>query len=170
MNLEQSLNLARADNVAFREIYDSTINRVYSFVLLRVRNKEAALDICQDIYLSFWKSLPNFTYMSDSHFYSFLFTIARREIIRARTKIKDTVEFNETFDIPFEDKVKEDYRVLLSKVQNLKDNERLCIELRYFQDLKFSEIAETLDISENNAKVLHHRAIKKLKESLNIYE
>lgn len=170
MNLETSLNLARADDTAFREIYDLTIDRVYSFVLLRVKNKELALDICQDIYLSFWKSLPNFTYISDSHFYAFLFKVARRQLIRARTKMKETVEFDETFDIPFEDKEKEDYRVLLEKVQNLKENERLCIELRYFQDLKFQDIAETLDISENNAKVIHHRAIKKLKESLHIYE
>ncbi|MDP2789254.1 MAG: sigma-70 family RNA polymerase sigma factor [bacterium] len=170
MNLEQSLKLAREDNTAFREIYDSTINRVYSFVLLRVRNKELALDICQDTYLSFWKSLPRFEYMSDSQFYAFLFKVARRQLIRARMKMRETVELDEAYDIPIEGEEREDYRVLLSKVQNLKESERLCVELRYFKDLKFQDIAEILGVSENNAKVIHHRAIKKLKEDLQIYE
>ena len=170
MNLEQCLSVAREDNTAFKEIYDLTINRVYSFVLLRVGNKELALDICQDTYLSFWKSLPRFRYMSDSQFYAFLFKVARRQLIRARTKMRETVELDETYDIPSEDGEREDYRVLLSKIQNLKENERLCVELRYFKDLKFQEIAEILGVSENNAKVLHHRAIKKLKEDLQIYE
>ena len=160
MNLEQSLNLARADNTAFKEIYDLTISRVYSFVLLRVRNKDLALDICQDTYLSLWQSLPNFTYMGDSQFYAFLFKVARRQLIRARTKVRVTVEFDEAYDIPSEDREKEDYRVLLGKIRNLKENERLCIELRYFKDLKFQEIAEILGVSENNANVLTHRAIK----------
>lgn len=170
MNLEQSLSLAREDNTAFKEIYDLTISRVYSFVLLRVNNKETALDTCQDIYLSFWKSLPNFKYISDSHFYAFLFKVARRQLIKARAKIVETVELDEIFDIPIEDENKEDYRVLLRGVQNLKENERLCIELRYFQDLKFQDIALILGISEDNAKVLHYRAIKKLRENIKIYE
>ena len=84
--------------------------------------------------------------------------------------MRETVELDETYDIPSEDGEREDYRVLLEKVRNLKENERLCIELRYFKDLKFQEIAEILGVSENNAKVLHHRAIKKLKEDLQIYE
>lgn len=170
MNLEQCLSMAKEDNLAFKEIYDLTISQVYSFVLLRTKDKAQALDICQNIYLSFWNSLPNFHYMGEPHFYAFLFKIARRQISKARIKIRSNVDIDEVFDIPAEEGVKEDYRALLGQVENLKENERLCIELRYFKDLKFQDIAGVLNISENYAKVLHHRAIIKLRENVHIYE
>ena len=59
---------------------------------------------------------------------------------------------------------------LLRQVERLGDNERLCLELRYFGDLSFSQIAENMGIKENNAKVLHHRAIIKLREFIPNYE
>lgn len=170
MNLEQSLSRAMHDNTAFKEVYDLTISRVYSFVLLRTRDRALALDICQDIYLSFWNSLAGFQYISEPHFYAFLFKVARGRLAKARVKIRPTVDLDEVFDIPDEGDEPEDYRMLLSKIEELKENERLCIELRYFEDLKFQDIALVLGISESNAKVLHHRAIKKLRESIKKYE
>lgn len=164
MNLEYSLKEARVDSTAFKEIYDLTINRVYSFVLLRTGDKEVALDICQNVYLSLWQSLGRFKYMGEAHFYSYLFKITRGEISRARKKIKPTVELEELYDIPVEDPAHEDYRALIREMNELKEEERTCLELRYFQDLKFKEVGETLGISENYAKVLHHRAIGKLKD------
>lgn len=170
MNLEQILKNASEDNLAFREVYDLTIKRVYAYVFLRVRNRDLALDICQNIYLALWQSLKNFKFISEPHFYSFLFTIARRQVSKARSKIKTTVTIDEGFDIQAPEVEKEDYRVLLASVRNLKENERLCIELRYFKDLKFQDIAVILGTTENNAKVIHHRAIQKLKRELNIYD
>ncbi|MDQ5954417.1 MAG: hypothetical protein QG583_345 [Patescibacteria group bacterium] len=167
MNLEKSIELAQGDNTAFKEIYDLTINRVYSFVLYRIKDKGEALDICQDIYFSLWKYLPKFQYISEVHFYAFLFKVARRQLIKARAKSMNKVDLDEIFDIPSEDGEKEDYRNLLQNIQTLKDNERITIELRYFEDLKFEDIALSLGISENNAKVIHHRAINKLRKFLN---
>lgn len=171
MNLEESLNLARTDNSAFRQIYDLTINRVYFFVLLRTKNREVALDVCQNVYLSLWQSLGKFRYMGEPHFYAFLFTITRRQLSREwKKKNGQTIDIEEVFDIPGEPEAHEDYRVLLAEMDSLKEEERLCLELRYFEDLKFQDIGDSLGISENYAKVLHHRAIKKLKNKLEIYE
>lgn len=170
VNLADTLERAVEDNLAFREIYDLTIDRVYSFVLLRTKNKSEALDICQNIYLSLWESLGKFEYRGDAHFWAFLFTIAKRQIFRSRLKTKPNVDLEQALDIPAEAEEKEDYRFLISKMGELRDKERLCLELRYFDDMKFEDIAQTLDISENNAKVLHHRALKKLKEKIETYE
>ena len=170
MDLEHILQKAQENEGGFKEIYDLTINRVFSFVLLRIKNREEALDICQNIYLSFWKSLSKFTYISDAHFYSFLFTVARRQIIKARIKKKENIPLDDIYDVEAPEAEKEDYRFLLRQVERLGDNERLCLELRYFGDLSFSQIAENMGIKENNAKVLHHRAIIKLREFIPNYE
>ncbi len=169
MNLEQMIEAAKANDAAFKEIYDLTINRVYSFVLLRIRDRSEAHDICQDIYSSLWKMLPKFKYISDAHFFAYLFQIARRTLIKARMKWKGQVDLEEIYDLPSNEKGPEDYRILLSCLQKLKDNERTVLELRYFEDMKFGEIAAMLGVTENNAKVLHHRAIQKLKDMLQMY-
>lgn len=170
MNLEESLIQSRTDSKAFKYVYDLTISRVYSFVLLRTKDKALALDICQEIYLALWNALSGFQYVDEHHFYAYLFQIARRQVWKARKKARATLSLDEAFDIPDEGDYFADYRALLGQVEKLKEKERLCIELRYFEDRKFSEIAEALGTSENNAKVIHHRAIKKLKESVSKYE
>lgn len=170
MNLEKTLAKAQADESAFKEIYDLTINQVFSFVLLRIGNRELALDICQNIYSDMWQYLPRFTYMGDAHFYAFLFKVARRQIIKTRKKNPPHVDLETLYDIRAEEKEHEDYRTLLREMHKLNENEKSCLELRYYQDLSFFDVALRLGITENNAKVLHHRALKKLKENLKIYE
>lgn len=170
MNLEHILEKAKENHEGFKEIYDLTINQLFSFVLLRTKDRDKALDLCQDIYLSFWRSLPNFQYMGDAHFYAFLFKVARRQIIKARIKNVEEVRLDDIFDIQAPEAQKEDHRFLLKEIDRLSEKEKLCIELRYFSDLKFSEIASILETTENNSKVLHHRAITKLKEFTSKYE
>ncbi len=168
-NLKELLERAKKDENAFREIYDFTVDRVFDFVILRLQNKEETKEVLQEIYLSFWKSLPNFEYISDEHFYGFLWKVVRRQIYKKRLKKIKTVPLEEIYDIPEEEREKEDYRFLLNNLKNLKEKERLVVELRYFANLSFEEVSKALDISLSNAKVLHHRAIKKLKISLKKY-
>ncbi len=166
-NLEDLLERAKTDENAFREIYEFTIDRVFRYVLLRVQKKEDVKEIVQEIYLSFWKSLPKFTYISDEHFYGFLWQVVRRRIIKARSRQQNTVSLEEIYDLPSDESPKEDYRHLLQKISSLREKERLVVELRYFCNNSFAEIAQILNITETNAKVIHHRAISTLRKLFN---
>ncbi len=170
MDLEKIIKRAKEGDEGFRELYDETIDRVYSYVLVRTRSKQETSEICQDIYVSLWKSLQRFEYISPAHFWAYLWTVVRRELIRSRAKRKDMVSLEEIYDIPDEPEQHEDYRYLLETLGSLKERQRLVVELRYFSDLTFSEVAEALGISENNAKVIHTRAIETLKSKLQNYE
>ena len=166
-NMENMLERAKTDESAFREIYDITIDRVFSYTLLRVRSKDDAKEIVQEIYLSFWKSLPKFRYISDEHFYGFLWQVVRRRIIKYRSVKRETVSIEDIYDVPEDVSEKEDYRHLLKYVTNLTEKERSVVELRYFENYAFKEVADALGVTESNAKVLHHRAIANLKKNLN---
>ncbi len=170
MSLEEILQRTKADEAYFRSLYDLTISRVFHYISLRTGDREQAKEISQDVYLSLWKSLPKFTYISDGHFYSFLFTVVRREIIRAGKRKRETVPIEDFYDVASFEENREDYRQLLTQVDSLKEKESIIIKLRYFQDLDFQTISETLGITLGNAKVLHHRALKKLKDLLPGYE
>ena len=51
-------------------------------------------------------------------------------------------------------------------IANMPEKYRDVVMLRLYAELPFSEIAETLKITENSAKVLFHRAKKMLTEEL----
>ena len=169
-DIESLVRRAQNDEHAFREVYDTTIDRVFAYVLLRVRNREDAKELVQEIYVSLWKSLPKFTWQGEESFYGFLWLVVKRRLIRSWLHRPRTVSLDEVYDISAEESPQEDYRHLLSKISLLKKQERLVIELRYFAHNTFDELSRTLGIKESNAKVIHHRALKKLRESLGTYE
>lgn len=169
-NLKELLEKATYDELAFRDIYENTVDRVFGYVLVRVGNRDNAKEITQEVYLSLFQSFPNFRYESDEAFYGFLWKITRRQIIKSRRKKRvKTVPFLPEYDIPEEESY-EDYQYLIHALQNLKETYRAVIELRYFQHYSFHEIANSLGITETNAKVIHQRAIHKLRESIRTHE
>lgn len=173
MDLDQIFKSGDGKDVDFRAIYDLTIDKVFSYVLLRTQDRDWSKEIVQDIYLSLWKSLPKFEYISQAHFYGFLFTVVRRKLWKARIRFVKNVSLEDVYDFIEDESYeenKEDYRVLLKEISSLKNKERMVLELRYFSNFSFGEIGSALNISENNAKVLHHRAINKLRSRIPEYE
>ncbi len=169
MDLERIIERAKQGDEGFRELYDITIDRVYAFTLARTRDKHEASEICQETYLSLWKSLQRFEYNSPAEFWAFLWKVVRRQIIKWHGRKPDMASLEEIYDVPAEPELHEDYRFLLSVLATLPERQRLVVELRYFSDLSFSELAEMLGITESNAKVLNHRALEALKSKLKMY-
>ncbi len=169
-DIEKIIERAKESDEGFRELYEKTIDRVYAFVLLRTRDKAETSEICQEAYLSLWKSLQRFEYNSPAQFWAFLWKVVRRQIIKWRGRLPDMASLEEIYDIPEEPEIREDYRFLLSILATLPERQRLVVEQRYFLNLHFGEIAERLGISETNAKVLNHRALLSLRKKLKSYE
>lgn len=61
---------------------------------------------------------------------------------------------------------KEICRTLTTSIESLKEKERLVITFYYYEELKYAEIAEILEISESRVCQIHTKAITKLKEDL----
>ena len=51
------------------------------------------------------------------------------------------------------------------KINNLDQDQRELIEMRFFDELSFKEIAEILDTTEANAKMKVYRILEKVKKS-----
>lgn len=166
---KELLEGARHNELLFREIYDRTVDRVFSYVTFRVGNREDSKEIVQEVYLSLFSSLPRFVYVSDEHFMGFLWTIVRRRVFKSRLRKKIMVSLEEVYDTASDEETQEDYRYLFQSLNRLKDKERIVIQLRYFSHQSFAQIAETCNITEGNAKVIHHRALAKLKQYLEQY-
>ncbi len=162
-NLKELIALSKkGDEGAFRAIYNTLSRPLFSFLLARVPSREDAKDILQEIFLDVWNALPRFSYSSEKEFYGFVYTIAKRKISRFYRSRINVVEYSDWYIQDNYEIEVEDYRAIQEAIESLQPSYQELLHLRYWSDLPFKEIASLLQISENAAKVRHHRAIKAL--------
>jgi len=161
---------------AFRHIFDRLHGRLFSYARGHVSDRELAQDVVQDTMVGIWEALPNFEYRSDEAFYAFAFMVLKRAIMKTYGKSSKAPAsldalLEEIGDrvLPKEMPEYEDYRTLTKVLDTLSEGSRDVIMLRYWSELSFSEVAETLGINESAAKVRHHRAMIELRETLTTY-
>lgn len=155
---------------AFHELYDFLRGSSFRFLLARVSSREDAQDILQEAFIDLWRSLKSFQYQSDAQFYAFIFKILRRKLSKYYSRHKLLTPFDEKYLQENYESAPEDFRYLLVHLKNLPDKYRVVVELRYWSQMSFAEISQWLGETENNVKVRHHRAIKKLEDLLTQYE
>ena len=157
------------DTYAFRIVFEDMSDRLFAYTLAHTKNRDDSLDIVQETFIDFWAALPKFEYQSDEAVYGFVFTILKRKLYKNYRTGNKTISL-EQIDVYEEDPLREDYRHLHKHVNTLIPKYRELLRLRYWLHMSFSEIANTLHIKESTAKVWHHRAIRKLKGTVEKYD
>lgn len=140
-------------------------SRVFSYILLIVRNQELAEDIFQETFIKVIKSLKKGKYTDNGKFISWVLRISHNLIIDhfRKEKLKGTVSNDsmetDLFNSPkFADETVEDqlvYSQILSEVKDLvkelPEDQQQVIYMRHYLDLSFKEIADLTDVSINTA-------------------
>ncbi len=159
----------------FENIYKEESDAIFRFCLLRVSDREKALDLTQETFLRLWKSMLKGEEILNNK--AFLFKIAHRLIIDWYRKKKSfSLESilerreDEEYDILDENTDTEslstqaEARHLIEKINDLPSYHRTPVYLRYVEDLSPVEIGKILGISANAASVRINRGLKELKE------
>jgi RNA polymerase sigma-70 factor (ECF subfamily) len=163
MAVSDSQLLSRAkdgDNSAFSELVYRHQDFVYKLAWGYLNDNEEAKDAAQEVFISAYRGLPYFK--SDSLFTSWLFKICKNHCLNVirRNKLENEIERESPgvieSDLPIKLRLKK-------LVANLNDEHREIIILRYYQDLKYNQIAELLDIPLSTVKIRLHRAKAELK-------
>ncbi len=169
---ELSERARRGDAVAWRSIYDSTCDRLFSFLCHQVGDRDEARDILQETYLRAFRSLDN--YRGEAPLAVWLRSIAlgrsidwKRVILR---RLKRTTGLDEARalvepDIEGVHFVSES-RVLHQALAKLSHQQRAALLLREWEELSFGEIAGLLGCAESTARVHHTRARERMRTSL----
>lgn len=171
----QLIDLAkRGDQKAFNDLLNTYWKDVYLFVLNRCKNDDEAEDITIKTFARAFDKIN--TYDENFQFKTWLYTIASNlHIDQLRKKKAETVSINhssgEAHRIIDEDPSPADQLIqeqnlaqLKAWIATLKPHYQEVINLRYFQDLTYKEIAEKLGEPLNNIKVKLLRAKKLLAE------
>lgn len=159
---EEVMKLYQNGNVAaFEILYNRYSSKVYGYLKKRIRDEEAANDIYQKVFLKLHENREKFD--PSQLFAPWLFTMTRNLLIdwyRSKKEIpSDTVE--ETIDVvatEIESEVE-----ITELVKMLPEKYREMVELRYFEDLDFEEIAKRTKIKEATVRKLVSRGVLKLK-------
>jgi len=159
----------QGDQASLGMLYDHYFPRVYRYVASRLSSNEDAEDVTTEIFLRVIENLRSFSFRG-LPFGAWVFRIARNEVVShvRRQKVRSaTAELSETIRDPSPDHVDElviafTVATVKAAAEKLPEAQRQVIALRFGAGLSVAETAQTLGKTENNVKVLQHKAIAKL--------
>lgn len=149
------------NNENLEVVIDEMSDMVYRLAITRVKNKEMAEDVYQEVFYRYTRKRPIFENETHMKAWFIRVTINCSKTILSSKWNKTTQELDE--DIPFSTPEKHD---VYYAVQELKENYRTVIYLFYYEDLKISEISKILKKNENTIKTWLSRAREELKSKL----
>jgi RNA polymerase sigma-70 factor (ECF subfamily) len=165
----------KGDHNAFAKLVDEHQRYVYNLALRVVKDENEALDLTQETFVRAWTALPNFK--GQSQFRTWLYRIVTNlcynrlpNLRRSLNDLGDDVmeEIPEpNFNIPAQEfESNETRKHLHQAMEDLDENYRLLITLRYQNELSYEEIASTLNLTLGTVKTGIFRAKEQLRKKL----
>lgn len=168
---EKSLveQVAAGDSTAFRQLYDLSYGRVSRYVQKVVGNDSLADDILVQTYTVAWQKSTAFK--GDGRITTWLIGIARNIMFREFRKIKKYEPFDEEYGAAdtqsqFRVEIKSTNAALKAALQTLKAKHREILELVFYQDFSYVEVAELIGIPVNTVKTRVFHAKQALRDVL----
>lgn len=164
----------RGDADAFGQLYDRYADSVFRYVLFRVGDRALAEDVTSETFLRAFRRIGSLTYQGRDVGAWFV-TIARNLVLdhvkssrfRLEVATADPDDKNNTQAGPEHQVITQlTHTELLRCVEQLGDDQRECIVLRFLQGLSVAETAEIMERNEGAIKALQHRAVRRLAQLL----
>lgn len=167
----------QGDQKAKEVLYTETCQSVYFLARNMVKSDEDAMDIVHDSYICVFQSLDNIK--NAAGFKSYLrSTVANRcknYLKKAKPMhLSDMTEDGEEFELEdvdgeIPDELLENKDVIecvRRVVESLPEEQRMCVILRYYDEMSLQEIADTLEVSLGTVKSRLSRANKKMRDEI----
>ena len=165
-NEELAMAYINGDEKSFDLLLERNRQKLYSYILFTVRNKDIANDVFQDTFMRVLVKLQNGEYQPTGKFSAWLTRIAHNIIMdRFRDEQNDNiVDVNEDNDLshvecefltdnPAESSYINEQTLLQVKrlMEALPSVQREVVFMRFFQEMPFKEIAEATGVSINTS-------------------
>jgi len=161
------------EETAFNQLVQKYQEKLYWHIRKIVIDHEDADDVLQNTFIKIWRSLPDFR--SDSRLFTWLYRIATNEALsflkqkkrRRTTPIEDVehtvggqLESDPWFD---GDEIQ---LKLQQAILKLPEKQRLVFNMKYFDGMKYDEMAGILKTSVGALKASYHHAVRKIEAML----
>jgi RNA polymerase sigma-70 factor (ECF subfamily) len=157
-------NFLKGDNLSFKHLLNRHKNRVFAFVMSKVKNRDLTEDIFQDTLIKVINSLQKGKYNEEGKFLPWMMRIAHNLVIdhfrkeSKMRKIRPTSEFD-IFDV-LDDGSKNQEEVMIQTqvysdlrllIEQLPEDQMEVLKLRYFEEMSFKKISDLTGVSINTA-------------------
>jgi len=162
---------------AFKLIVQNYQERLYWHIRKIVLSHHDTDDVLQNTFVKVWKGLKNFRW--DAGLYTWMYRIATNESLNylndkkrrgfgSGDDVEDILLSNLEADEYFDgDEIQKQLQRAIIK---LPEKQRIVFNMKYFDDMKYSEISEILETSVGALKASYHHAVKKIEETLRLSE
>lgn len=161
--------IPRQREEAFSMLVEKYRQRLYWHLRKMVLVHEDADDLLQNTFIKVWKNLGNFR--GDSALFTWLYRIATNEAFNHLNK-KRTELLNSFDDLEsvMSGQLDEDplfngdeiQKRLQKSILTLPDKQRLVFNMKYFDEMKYEEMAEILNTSVGALKASYFHAVRKI--------
>lgn len=151
--------------------FEQNQNIVHKVCRIYTSNQDAHNDLFQEIAIQLWKAYPKFR--GESKLSTWMYRIGLNTAITLYRKSKRSI-VTQDFDsvlyriesTSYDDTEEEQLKLMYKAIHQLTDVDKALIFL-YLEEINYKEIAETMGISEVNARVRMNRIKTRLKTILN---
>lgn len=162
---ELVLRYRNGDVASFQILVDRYQNKIYSYVLMLVKDKQLADDIFQDTFLKIIRTIKAGAYKEEGKFIQFAMRISHNLIIDHFRKAKrlpmvdptkddyDMLDNARFMDPSIEEQIvtEQTYDDVRKMIEFLPAEQREVLVMRMYDDMSFKEIAEATNVSINTA-------------------
>lgn len=165
-----SLLISGSDkDFAFKVLIEHYGTPLYWHIRNMVKDHDDANDVLQNVFIKVYRYIESFK--GDSKLFSWIYRIATNESITflntkakknniSNTELYRQLTSNLEADVYFEG---DQIQLKLQKaIASLPQRQQQVFNMKYFQDLKYKEIAEILELTEGSLKATYHLAVKKI--------
>ena len=152
----------------FANIVAQYSERLYWTVRRIVIDHDDADDVLQNVFIKAWSNMGDF--QNRSKISTWLYRIAVNESLDFIRRKKDIASLGDDGNVAVANRLMaDDYfdgdraqALLQAAIASLPDVQRVVFNLRYYDELKYTEISQMLDTSEGALKASYHIAVKKI--------
>ncbi|MDG4945891.1 RNA polymerase sigma factor [Weeksellaceae bacterium KMM 9713] len=171
---QEILELIKTDaNAGFKLLLKQYQQPVYFHIRQMLYNHDDTDDVTQNVFIKVYKNIANFK--GESKLFTWIYRIATNEALNF---LQQKARKN---NIPYEDVAYEmsqnleadvhydgdEIMLKLEKaVAQLPEKQRLVFQMKYFEEMKYQDIAEITNTSVGSLKASYHHAVKKVEEFL----
>lgn len=158
---------------AFRHLVADYKERLYWHIRNIVKDHDDTDDILQNTFIKIYRNIDKFK--GESKLFSWMYRIATNEAINflnhksrqiqiSSEELQQSMVDNLQSDVYFDGN---EIQIKLQKaIATLPEKQQLVFNMKYFEELKYRQIAEILETSEGALKASYHIAVKKIEEFL----
>ncbi len=164
---------ARTQAHALGRLYELYYERIFRFCVHRLFNKEIAEDVTSTVFLEVARSIRLFKGRTVQDFQNWLYAIAAnqanayiRKTSRRKELLKEAAGLMTAADRSTDKSSEQDWPRLYTAILKLKPQHQTIVTLRFFESLKYEQLAQILNVKEATVRVTLHRILNELRNHL----